>query len=90
MHFQKLRTHTWSTHCPAHTVSRLLLHDQHSLTHHVAVAVITFMLVVLLLYSEITYFYWPGLKFRFAPDADMHAKLKLNVDMTIAMPCDRE
>jgi len=52
------------------------------------VAVITFILCVLLLYSELTYFCWPGLKFRFAPDADMHAKLKLNVDMTIAMPCD--
>lgn len=52
------------------------------------VAVITFILCVLLLYSELTYFFWPGLKFRFAPDADMHAKLKLNVDMTIAMPCD--
>ena len=45
-------------------------------------------MVVLLLYSELNYFLWPGLKFRFAPDADMHAKLKLNVDMTIAMPCD--
>jgi len=54
------------------------------------VAVITFILVVLLLYSELTYFFWPGLKFRFAPDADMHAKLKLNVDMTVAMPCDCE
>ena len=53
-------------------------------------AVITFILVVLLLYSELTYFFWPGLKFRFAPDADLHAKLKLNVDMTVAMPCDRE
>lgn len=52
------------------------------------VAVITFFMVVLLLYSELNYFLWPGLKFRFAPDADMHAKLKLNVDMTIAMPCD--
>jgi len=52
------------------------------------VAVITFILVVLLLYSELTYFFWPGLKFRFAPDADLHAKLKLNVDMTVAMPCD--
>jgi len=52
------------------------------------VAVTTFLLCVLLLYSELTYFCWPGLKFRFAPDADMHAKLKLNVDMTIAMPCD--
>ena len=53
-------------------------------------AVITFILVVLLLYSELTYFFWPGLKFRFAPDADLHAKLKLNVDMTVAMPCDCE
>jgi len=52
------------------------------------VAVITFFLVVLLLYSELNYYLWPGLKFRFVPDADMHAKLKLNVDMTIAMPCD--
>ena len=56
----------------------------------ILVAVITFILVVLLLYSELTYFFWPGLKFRFAPDADLHAKLKLNVDMTVAMPCDRE
>ena len=53
-------------------------------------AVITFILVVLLLYSELTYFFWPGLKFRFAPDGDLHAKLKLNVDMTVAMPCDCE
>ena len=56
----------------------------------ILVAVITFILVVLLLYSELTYFFWPGLKFRFAPDADLHAKLKLNVDMTVAMPCDCE
>ena len=56
----------------------------------IPVAVITFILVVLLLYSELTYFFWPGLKFRFAPDADLHAKLKLNVDMTVAMPCDCE
>ena len=57
---------------------------------YILVAVITFILVVLLLYSELTYFFWPGLKFRFAPDADLHAKLKLNVDMTVAMPCDCE
>ena len=56
----------------------------------IPVAVITFILVVLLLYSELTYFFWPGLKFRFAPDGDLHAKLKLNVDMTVAMPCDCE
>jgi len=52
------------------------------------VALITFFLVVILVYSEVNYFLWPGYKFRFAPDADMSAKLKLNVDLTIAMPCD--
>lgn len=53
-----------------------------------SVAIVTFLLVVLLVGSEINYFLWPGLKFRFAPDADMNAKLKFNVDMTVAMPCD--
>lgn len=52
------------------------------------VAIITFFLVVLMVYSEMNYYFWPGLKFRFAPDADMSAKLKFNVDMTVAMPCD--
>eukprot|EP00092_Neocalanus_flemingeri_P004127 GFUD01004440.1.p1 GENE.GFUD01004440.1~~GFUD01004440.1.p1 ORF type:complete len:393 (+),score=99.68 GFUD01004440.1:92-1270(+) len=52
------------------------------------VAIITFFLVVLMVYSEMNYFFWPALKFRFAPDADMFAKLKFNVDMTVAMPCD--
>lgn len=41
-----------------------------------------------MLYSELNYFLFPGHKFRFAPDADFMAKLKLNVDMTVAMPCD--
>ena len=53
-----------------------------------AVALVTFLLVCLLLYSELSYFLRPGLKFRFSPDADLAARLKLNVDMTIAMPCD--
>ena len=52
------------------------------------VSIITFCLVVLMLYSELNYFLFPGYKFRFAPDADFGAKLKLNVDMTVAMPCD--
>jgi len=52
------------------------------------VAFVTFLLVMILVYSEINYFLWPGYKFRFSPDADMSAKLKFNVDMTVAMPCD--
>ena len=51
------------------------------------VAIITFVLVVLMLYSELNYYFLPALKFRFAPDTDMNAKLKFNVDMTVAMPC---
>jgi len=52
------------------------------------VSIVTFFLVMLLIYSEMNYFLWPGYKFRFSPDADMSAKLKFNVDMTVAMPCD--
>jgi len=52
------------------------------------VSIITFLLVVWMLYSEFNYFVFPGYKFRFVPDADFTAKLKLNVDMTVAMPCD--
>jgi len=51
------------------------------------VAILTFILVVVMLYSELTYFYHPGLKFRFSPDSDLEAKLKINVDMTVAMQC---
>ena len=51
-------------------------------------SIITFLLVIWMLYSELNYFIFPGYKFRFVPDADFTAKLKLNVDMTVAMPCD--
>lgn len=56
----------------------------------VTVSIITFLLVISMLYSEFNYFVFPGYKFRFVPDADFTAKLKLNVDMTVAMPCDCE
>ena len=56
----------------------------------VTVSIITFLLVIWMLYSEFNYFVFPGYKFRFLPDADFTAKLKLNVDMTVAMPCDCE
>ena len=54
----------------------------------IPVSIITFLLVVTMLYTELHYFIFPGHKFRFAPDSDFTAKLKLNVDMTVAMPCD--
>lgn len=53
-----------------------------------SVSILTFLLVLLLLYVEFHYFLYPGYKFRFAPDSQFTGKLKLNVDLTVAMPCD--
>jgi len=53
-----------------------------------SVSIVTFLLVLLLLYAELHYFLYPGFKFRFAPDSQFTGKLKLNVDLTVAMPCD--
>jgi len=53
-----------------------------------SVSIVTFLLVLLLLYAELHYFLYPGFKFRFAPDSQLTGKLKLNVDLTVAMPCD--
>ena len=52
------------------------------------VSIITFLLVLMLLYVEFNYFLHPTYKFRFTPDSEFTAKLKLNVDLTVAMPCD--
>jgi len=53
-----------------------------------SVSIVTFISVVLLLHSEFTYYYYPSYKFRFSSDGDLHSKLKLNVDLTVAMSCD--
>jgi hypothetical protein len=33
---------------------------------------------------------YPGFRFKFVPDTDYEAKLSINVDLTVAMPCDRK
>ncbi len=42
------------------------------------------------MWTEISYFLDPGFRFRFTPDTDYLAKLSINVDITVAMPCDRK
>lgn len=44
-------------------------------------------LILWLLYSEISYYLDANFRFRFVPDSDFSAKLKINVDLTVAMPC---
>ena len=53
-------------------------------------AVVTALLVAALVWSEARYFLSPGYNFKFVPDADYETKLTINVDLTVAMPCDRE
>ena len=55
-----------------------------------SVALVTALLAAALVWSEARYFLSPGYSFKFVPDADYEAKLTINVDLTVAMPCDRE
>lgn len=45
------------------------------------------MLIFWLIYSEVKYYLDSRFIFKFSPDTDMEAKLKINVDLTVAMPC---
>lgn len=50
-------------------------------------SVVTCCLILWLLYAEISYYVDATFKFRFVPDTEFDAKLKINVDLTVAMPC---
>lgn len=40
-----------------------------------------------LIYTEVSYYLDTRLVFKFKPDTDMDHKLKINLDLTVAMPC---
>ncbi|XP_026498226.1 endoplasmic reticulum-Golgi intermediate compartment protein 2 [Vanessa tameamea] len=50
-------------------------------------SVITFFIIMWLVYSEVSFFLDSNLVFRFMPDTDMDEKLRINIDITVAMPC---
>lgn len=50
-------------------------------------SVITFFIILWLAYSEVTYYLDSNLVFKFMPDTDMDEKLRINIDITVAMPC---
>lgn len=50
-------------------------------------SLITFVMIIYLVYSEVSYYIDSRLVFKFSPDTDMDSKLKINIDLTIAMPC---
>lgn len=50
-------------------------------------SIIALIFIFWLLYSEISYYIHSNLIFKFSPDTELDAKLKINIDMTVAMPC---
>ncbi|GJQ67781.1 hypothetical protein Trydic_g16570 [Trypoxylus dichotomus] len=50
-------------------------------------SIVSFLLIFWLIYSETVYFLDSKFVFKFTPDTDFNAKLKINVDLTVAMPC---
>lgn len=53
----------------------------------VLVSIITTGIIIWLVYSELSYYWQSRFEFKFAPDTDYEAKLKINIDLTVAMPC---
>ncbi|XP_073995196.1 endoplasmic reticulum-Golgi intermediate compartment protein 2 isoform X2 [Rhodnius prolixus] len=52
-----------------------------------AISVVTFIIIFWIIIYEIKYYYGSNVNFKFAPDTQFDAKLKLNLDVTVAMPC---
>ncbi|KAJ8683002.1 hypothetical protein QAD02_018794 [Eretmocerus hayati] len=46
------------------------------------------IIIVYLTYAETVYFLDSKLRFKFEPDTDYDSQLQMNVDITVAMPCD--
>jgi len=50
-------------------------------------SIITACIISWLIYSEISYYLQSRFMFKFVPDTDYEAKLKINIYLTVAMPC---
>ncbi|XP_055374914.1 endoplasmic reticulum-Golgi intermediate compartment protein 2 [Condylostylus longicornis] len=51
------------------------------------ISLLSRILIIYLIYSEIAYYSRPKLLFTFKPDINLDIKVRMNVDITIAMPC---
>ncbi|XP_028135870.2 endoplasmic reticulum-Golgi intermediate compartment protein 2 [Diabrotica virgifera virgifera] len=50
-------------------------------------SIISFLLIIWLIYSEISYYLDSKFIFKFSPDVELDEQLKINIDLTVAMPC---
>ncbi|XP_012278146.1 endoplasmic reticulum-Golgi intermediate compartment protein 2 [Orussus abietinus] len=51
-------------------------------------SVLSFFIIIYLIFSELSYFLDSRLQFKFEPDVDIDSKLKINIDITVAMRCN--
>ncbi|XP_071955423.1 endoplasmic reticulum-Golgi intermediate compartment protein 2-like [Antedon mediterranea] len=51
------------------------------------VSILTFILIIILIVSEIRYYSDTRMKYEYDVDDDLFSKLRINVDVTVAMPC---
>ena len=50
----------------------------------------TWILAISLIYIEFWYFFNPDHTFKFVPDKEFSGYVDINVDLTVAMPCESE
>ncbi|XP_050311600.1 endoplasmic reticulum-Golgi intermediate compartment protein 2 [Anthonomus grandis grandis] len=50
-------------------------------------SIISFLIIAWLVYSEVSYYLNSSFTFKFSPDIELDEKLKMNIDLTVAMPC---
>ncbi|GFX14753.1 endoplasmic reticulum-Golgi intermediate compartment protein 2 [Trichonephila clavipes] len=53
------------------------------------VSILSFIIIIMLVYTEIRYYSSSQLRFEYNVDHDIDSKLKINVDLTVAMPCSK-
>ena len=53
-----------------------------------SVFIVTWILAISLMYIEFWYFFNPDHTFKFVPDKEFSGFVDINVDMTVAMPCE--
>ncbi|XP_054712865.1 endoplasmic reticulum-Golgi intermediate compartment protein 2-like [Uloborus diversus] len=51
------------------------------------VSIVSFIIIIVLVVTEIRYYSSSQLKFEYSVDHDIDSKLRINVDITVAMPC---
>ncbi|XP_058121151.1 endoplasmic reticulum-Golgi intermediate compartment protein 2 [Anopheles ziemanni] len=50
-------------------------------------SLISRLVIIFLIYNEVSYYLDSRLIFKFVPDTDLQSKLKVHIDLTVAMPC---